>query len=106
MIPLNNLSSRTKYEKNDFLNLTSPLKTQNLKAKLQNCFGDKLSFWAPKGKSGIVYSEETPSTMKSSYENTHADMIANCGKIIRNEIMNLSDPFSHWPPAEKELLFL
>ena len=26
MIPLNNLSSRTKYEKNDFLNLTSPLK--------------------------------------------------------------------------------
>ena len=25
MIPLNNLSSRTKYEKNDFLNLTSPL---------------------------------------------------------------------------------
>ena len=80
------------------------LKTQNLKARLQNCFGDKLSFWAPKGKSGIVYSEETPSTMKSSYENTHADMIANCGKIIRNEIMNLSDPFSHWPPAEKELL--
>ena len=27
MIPLNNLSSRTKYEKNDFLNLTSPLKS-------------------------------------------------------------------------------
>ena len=26
MIPLNNLSSRTKYEKNDFLNLTSPLR--------------------------------------------------------------------------------
>ena len=26
MIPLNNVSSRTKYEKNDFLNLTSPLK--------------------------------------------------------------------------------
>ena len=25
MIPLNNVSSRTKYEKNDFLNLTSPL---------------------------------------------------------------------------------
>ena len=28
MIPLNNLSSRTKYEKNDFLNLTSPLITR------------------------------------------------------------------------------
>ena len=27
MIPLNNLSSRTKYEKNDCLNLTSPLST-------------------------------------------------------------------------------
>ena len=26
MIPLNNLSARTKYEKNYFLNLTSPLK--------------------------------------------------------------------------------
>ena len=31
MIPLNNLSSRTKYEKNDFLNLTSPLMTHMYK---------------------------------------------------------------------------
>ena len=40
----------------------SGLKTQNLKLRLQNHFGDKLSFWAPKGKGGIVYSEEAPST--------------------------------------------
>ena len=36
MIPLNNLSARTKYEKNDFLNLTSPL-NQSIKNSL-DCF--------------------------------------------------------------------
>ena len=30
MIPLNNLSSRTKYETNDFLNLTSPLRLKSV----------------------------------------------------------------------------
>ena len=36
----------------------SGLRTSNLKQRLENHFGEKLSFWAPKGKSGIVYSEE------------------------------------------------
>ena len=39
MIPLNNLSSRTKYEKNDFLNLTSPLsKEGNININIAFCF--------------------------------------------------------------------
>ena len=82
----------------------SGLKTQNLKLRLQNHFGDKLSFWVPKGKGGIVYSEEAPSTMESAYQNAHTDIVADCGKIIRDEILNLPDSFSHWPPAQKELL--
>ena len=43
MIPLNNLSSRTKYEKNDFLNLTSPLNSDKIDwriTSIQDCISE------------------------------------------------------------------
>ena len=36
----------------------SGLRASNLKQPLENHFRENISFWAPKGKSGIVYSAE------------------------------------------------
>ena len=80
------------------------LKAQNLKFRLQNHFGEKLSFWAPKGKTGIVYSEETTCKENSFYETTTANLLQDCGKLIRKDILNLGSPFPNWPPTGKELL--
>ena len=81
------------------------LKAQNLKFRLQNHFGEKLSFWAPKGKTGIVYREETPCKENSLYQTTAANLLQDCGKLIRKEILKLTSPFPNWPPTGKELLW-
>ena len=44
------------------------LKVQHVKQRLQIHFGDKLCFFDLKGKTGIVYSEETPCKEKSFFD--------------------------------------
>ena len=44
------------------------LKIQNVKQRLLSYFEDTLCFFAPKGKTGIVYSEETPCKERSLYD--------------------------------------
>lgn len=80
------------------------LKAQNLKERLKNHFGEKLNFWAPKGKVGIVYSEETPVKEKSLYEVTTANLVKDCAELVRKEIINLNNPFPNWPPTGNEVL--
>ena len=77
------------------------IKAQNLKIRLQNHFGEKLSFWALKGKTGIVYSEETPCKENLLYQTTTANLLQDCVKLIRKEIQNLASPFPNWPPTGK-----
>ena len=54
MIPLNNLSSRTKYEKNDFLNLTSPL------SQIKNIIKVGISYSAMISLIGYRWTDDPP----------------------------------------------
>ena len=80
------------------------LKSQNMKQRLQNHFGEKLSLWAPPGIGGIIYSKETPCKEKSFYDIVNTSLLQDCTEIIREEILKFKDPFSSWPLTEKELL--
>ena len=64
-----------------------------MKQRLQGHFWDKLCLFATKDKTGIVHSEETIFKMKSLYDVDTANVVSDCGEIIRNEILNFKNPF-------------
>ena len=82
----------------------SGLRASNLKHRLENHFGEKLLFWAPKGKSGIVYCEEKQFQGNSLYLKDKENLVEDCAKIIREKISEISEPFLNWPPNKNELL--
>ena len=79
----------------------SNLRTLNWKQSFENHFGEKLSFWAPKVKSGIVYSEDKLCQGKPPYQKDKENLVEDCAKIIREEISEISEPFLNWPPKWK-----
>ena len=81
----------------------SGLRASNLKQRLENHFGEKLSFWAPKGKTGIVYSEEKQCHGKSLYQKDKENLVEDCAKIMREEISEISEAFLN-SQSENELL--
>ena len=62
------------------------LRVSNLKRRLENHFGEKLSFCAPNGKCGIVYSEKKQCQRKSLYQKDKRNFLEDCAKITPEEI--------------------
>ena len=65
------------------------LRTSSLKQRLENHFGEKLSFWSPKWKSDIVYNEEKECQRKPLYQKDKENLVEDCAKIIREEILEI-----------------
>ena len=84
IIKMNNLTDIYKELISENDEEESGLRASNLK-RLENHFGEKLSFWAPKGKSGIVYNEEKQCQGKSLYQKDKENLVEDCAKIIKKK---------------------
>lgn len=96
------LFSQYKEEENETL---EGLLTKNVKSRLVNYFGKKLSFWAPPGKGELVLSNENPTEKAFEWgiEKPKGTEIKNVANEIREELLDLPKTFKSWPPSVEEL---
>ena len=77
-----------------------------LKLRLQNFFGEAISFFKKSETSSELIYSNNPSTESFKEKllfSTDTEKVENIAKIIRKEINECEDAFSGWPTASDEL---
>ena len=75
---------------------------RNLKARLANSFGDKITFFQKaNGLPEFIYNTEK---LKNVRIYDPVEVVKEAARIVRKELMESPDIYSEWPPTEKELL--
>jgi hypothetical protein len=78
---------------------------RNLKLRLQNTFGDKITFFRKSpGLPKFIYGTNSSNTLIEKPKRCSKDLVIEGGKLIREELLQAPLIFSSWPPTENELM--